>query len=41
MSVFNLLPRLIELTPKIFASQEWVERIFAGVPTRSGGRVGR
>ena len=24
--VFNLLPRLIELTPKIFASQEWVER---------------
>ena len=26
VSVFNLLPRLIELTPKIFASQEWVER---------------
>ena len=26
VAVFNLLPRLIELTPKIFASQEWVER---------------
>lgn len=26
VSVFNLLPRLIELTPKIFASEEWVER---------------
>jgi len=24
--VFNMLPRLIELTPRIFASQEWVER---------------
>ncbi len=26
VAVFNMLPRLIELTPKIFASQEWVER---------------
>jgi len=26
VAVFNMLPRLIELTPRIFASQEWVER---------------
>ena len=26
VSVFNMLPRLIELTPRIFASEEWVER---------------
>jgi hypothetical protein len=26
VAVFNMLPRLIELTPKIFKSQEWVER---------------
>ena len=26
VAVFNLLPRLIELTPRIFASQEWIER---------------
>jgi len=26
VSVFNMLPRLIELTPRIFASEEWIER---------------
>ena len=26
VAVFNMLPRLIELTPRIFASQEWLER---------------
>jgi hypothetical protein len=26
VGVFNLLPRLIELTPRIFRSEEWVER---------------
>jgi len=26
VAVFNMLPRLIELTPRIFKSQEWVER---------------
>lgn len=26
VAVFNLLPRLIELTPRIFRSDEWVER---------------
>ena len=26
VAVFNMLPRLIELTPRIFATQEWVER---------------
>lgn len=26
VGVFNMLPRLIELTPKIFATEEWVER---------------
>jgi len=26
VSVFNMLPRLIELTPRIFASEEWSER---------------
>lgn len=26
VSVFNMLPRLIELTPRIFASAEWIER---------------
>jgi hypothetical protein len=26
VAVFNMLPRLIELTPRIFASQEWIER---------------
>ena len=26
VAVFNMLPRLIELTPRIFASAEWVER---------------
>jgi hypothetical protein len=26
VAVFNMLPRLIELTPKIFASAEWIER---------------
>lgn len=26
VAVFNMLPRLIELTPRIFASEEWVER---------------
>ena len=26
IEVFNLLPRLIELTPRIFRSDEWVER---------------
>lgn len=26
VAVFNMLPRLIELTPQIFASQEWIER---------------
>ncbi len=26
VSVFNMLPRLIELTPKIFNTEEWIER---------------
>jgi hypothetical protein len=26
VAIFNLLPRLIELTPRIFRSEEWVER---------------
>jgi hypothetical protein len=26
VGVFNMLPRLIELTPRIFASSEWIER---------------
>lgn len=26
VAVFNLLPRLIELTPRIFRSEEWIER---------------
>ncbi|HXW57666.1 MAG TPA: hypothetical protein VEJ67_18080 [Candidatus Cybelea sp.] len=26
VGVFNMLPRLIELTPRIFASAEWIER---------------
>jgi len=26
VAVFNMLPRLIELTPKIFATEQWVER---------------
>lgn len=26
VAVFNMLPRLIELTPQIFTSEEWVER---------------
>jgi len=26
VAVFNMLPRLIELTPRIFASDEWIER---------------
>lgn len=26
VAVFNMLPRLIELTPRIFSSQEWVKR---------------
>jgi hypothetical protein len=26
VSVFNLLPRLIEMGPRIFSSEEWVER---------------
>jgi hypothetical protein len=26
VAVFNMLPRLIELTPRIFASAEWIER---------------
>lgn len=26
VAVFNMLPRLIELTPRIFASAEWTER---------------
>jgi hypothetical protein len=26
VAVFNMLPRLIELTPRIFASEEWIER---------------
>jgi Recombinase len=26
VAVFNMLPRLIELTPRIFASEEWLER---------------
>jgi hypothetical protein len=26
VAVFNMLPRLIELTPRIFATREWVER---------------
>jgi Recombinase len=26
VAVFNMLPRLIEVTPRIFSSDEWVER---------------
>jgi hypothetical protein len=26
VAVFNMLPRLIELTPRIFASAEWIKR---------------
>jgi hypothetical protein len=26
VAVFNMLPRLIELTPRIFSSEKWVER---------------
>jgi hypothetical protein len=26
VAVFNMLPRLIEVTPRIFSSEEWVER---------------
>jgi len=26
VAIFNLLPRLIELTPRIFRSAEWIER---------------
>jgi len=26
VAVFNMLPRLIELTPRIFSSEEWIER---------------
>lgn len=26
VAVFNMLPRLIELTPRIFASADWIER---------------
>jgi hypothetical protein len=26
VAVFNMLPRLIELTPRIFASEQWIER---------------
>jgi len=26
VAVFNLLPRLVDLTPRIFRSEEWVER---------------
>lgn len=26
VAVFNMLPRLIELTPRIFSSAEWIER---------------
>jgi len=26
VAVFNMLPRLIELTPRIFANEEWIER---------------
>jgi hypothetical protein len=26
VAIFNMLPRLIELTPRIFASAEWIER---------------
>ncbi len=26
VSVFNMLPRLIELTPRIFKTEQWVER---------------
>jgi hypothetical protein len=26
VAVFNMLPRLIELTPRIFATEEWIER---------------
>jgi len=26
VAIFNLLPRLIELTPRIFRSEEWAER---------------
>jgi hypothetical protein len=26
VAVFNMLPRLIEVTPRIFSSEEWAER---------------
>ena len=26
VAIFNMLPRLIEVTPRIFSSEEWVER---------------
>jgi len=26
VAVFNMLPRLIELTPRIFSTQQWIER---------------
>jgi len=26
VAAFNMLPRLIELTPRIFATEEWIER---------------
>jgi hypothetical protein len=26
VAIFNMLPRLVELTPRIFKSEEWVER---------------
>jgi hypothetical protein len=26
VAIFNMLPRLIELTPRIFATEQWVER---------------
>jgi hypothetical protein len=26
VAVFNMLPRLIELTPRIFSMAEWIER---------------
>lgn len=33
VAVFNMLPRLIELTPRIFASEEWIERRKRLTPT--------
>lgn len=26
VAIFNMLPRLIELTPRIFSTQQWIER---------------